>query len=209
MSSIFNYIKKNTERRTAGPGSLEKRSARSIERRTEASEKRSVAIEKRSSSGPGLERRSEFRSKPERRSVDLRSWFGSVLDLEDAVIIKPIRGGPALFRMLYSSFRRNVSFKVLKIEFAKGRSFYVFPANVFERLNIVLEGYYQGRNIVMYVEKGSIAVLEKYVEELNVEVREEKEHGPWGEWVTTKIIVNGKQMIPGPEPERRSELQDW
>ena len=113
-----------------------------------------------------------------------------------------------MFRMLYSSFRRNVSFKVLKIEFAKGRSFYIFPGNVFERLNIILEGYYQGRNIVMYVEKGSIAVPEKYVEELNVEVREEKEHGPWGEWVTTKIIVNGKQMIPGPEPERRSELQN-
>jgi len=190
MSSIFDYIRKNTERRSTGPAALEKRSELPVERR------------------------SEFRPKPERRSagisvkrrsVDLQAEYGdNVLDLEDAVIIKPYRGGAALFRMLYYCLRENVSFKMLKIEFAKGRSFYIFPGNVFEKLDISLRGWSQGRTIIIYVEKGSLAVSKEFIEEINVEVKIVKEKGPWGEFKTRKIFANGKQVAPGPSLEWRS-----
>ena len=204
MSSIFNYIKKNTERRTAGPGSLEKRSARSIERRTEASEKRSVAIEKRSGAAEPVERRSGLGFLKILRDM----YRDYLLDLENVVIVKPSRGGPALFRMLYYSLKENVSFKVLKVEFAKGRSFYLFPDNVFDKFEIPLAGWYQGRIVIIHVEKGSLAVSREFVKEINVEVKSVKEKGPWGEYSIKRIYVNGKQVVPGPSPEQHSGLED-
>ena len=113
-----------------------------------------------------------------------------VVVLEKVLIVKPHRGGIAFWRMI-NGWLRPGSFKLLKVEYSKGRSFYVFPAEVFEDVGFPLRPWGSGKILLIYVEKGCLVIDKSCIKELNVEIRDEKDLYGFSQ---RKVFINGKEL---------------
>ncbi len=139
-----------------------------------------------------------------------------VIMLNDVILIKPIRGGPSLFRTLAFYLKENTKIKVLKVELAKGRSIYIFPASAFRKgikLSIKPLTVVKGKNVLFYVKEGCLVIDPESVKEIDVEVKKEK--NPWS-FSELKVFVNSKDILHtgneayrlGPGRESHSTYQE-